>query len=115
MVRAVVNVEQGRAVLLAFRAQKRMDLRNVLVGVESLGQTALVGDEHNLKPCVMCRPERVHHGGKDGEFGQALGVVSGIVVDHTVAVEEEAGSQAHGAKVLRPRSRAAMPKKERSQ
>ena len=98
--RAVIDVEQGRPIFLAFLAQKRVNLCDVFMGVKSLGEPTLVGDEHHFEPGVARHPERLHHGGQDGEFRQVLGVIARIVVDHAVAVEEEAGSQAHGANLI---------------
>ena len=95
--RAVKDVEEGCAILLAFCAQEGVNLCHVLVGVQSLGEPALVGDEHHLEACVTSGPKRLHHGGQDREFGQVPRVIAGIVVDHAIAVEEEAGSQAHCA------------------
>ena len=52
VVRAVIDVEQGRPVFLAFLAQKRVNLCDVFMGVKSLGEPTLVGDEHHFEPGV---------------------------------------------------------------
>ena len=77
-----------------------MNLRHVFMGVQPLGEPALVGDEHHFKPRVARHPKGLHHGGEDGELAQMFGVIAGVVVDHAIAVEKEARSQAHGANLI---------------
>ena len=91
MVGAVEDVQDGGAILEAFCAKEGMDFCHVFMGVESLGQPALVGDQHHFEARRLGLFQGVHDGGQNGEFGQVLGVVSRVVVDDTVAVEEEAG------------------------
>ena len=53
------------------------DVGDVFVGVESLGESTLVGDQHHFETGFLRQGQGLHHSREDGELGEVLGVVPG--------------------------------------
>ena len=65
---AVENVQNRRAVLFTHTCEVGVDVGDVVVGVQSLGESTLVGDEHHFEPRVLRQGQGLHHGRENGEL-----------------------------------------------
>ena len=93
MVRAVKNVADGGAFGLGFCPQVCVDFGNRFVGVFALGNAALVCDDDEFEAGAVPRFHRLQCGGQNAELSQALGVITRVVVDDPVSVEQNGGSR----------------------
>ncbi len=100
MVWTVEDIANFNSVFSALRNEIIVNRFHLVVTVQTLGNSALIRDQDQLVSIRLQCFERLHDRGQDGKLFDAFRVITGVMIDDAVPVQEDCFvAQSHAAKL----------------